>query len=64
MREVEAARKAKADAELTASLEAALVRAGTAEARVRDLERAVAGAKSLAQRILDGYAEGGWGDDL
>lgn len=54
MREVEAARKAKADADLTVKLEEALIRAGKAEGELRSLRTQFAEMKRLARRIADG----------
>lgn len=54
MREVEAARKAKADEALTAKLEEALLRAGKAEGELRDLRTKMGEFRRLARRIADG----------
>ena len=51
IREVEAARKARADAELTAKLEEALVRAGKAEAEVSILRRHVTAIKKTVDDV-------------
>lgn len=51
IREVEAARKARADAELTAKLEEALVRAGKAEAEVSILRRYITAIKKAVEDV-------------
>lgn len=78
LREVEAARKAKADADLTAKLEAALIRAGKAETALGQLRARVHHVRALftqweQQDPLSsphwkrweqaGWCETGWGDD-
>jgi nitrate/TMAO reductase-like tetraheme cytochrome c subunit len=51
IREVEAARKARADAELTAKLEAALVRAGKAEAEAALLRKHITAIKKAIAEV-------------
>ncbi len=51
IREVEAARKAKADVELTAKLEAALVRAGKAEAEAALLREHLRSIKKAVEEV-------------
>lgn len=60
IRDVEAARKAKADADLTAKLEEALVRAGKAEAEASILRRHITAIKKAIEDVPSPEDDYGW----